>query len=196
MGDFGCNFTSKGKSEVEIHHVRKYTKLRWDCGGIEIVVSEVESLEMAKRENGAIGMEETFKATTTEVDSNDVTYHHIIGDHIPPTTIYTHFPWILWRIRIINTPIIRKINRKEFLKWYKAKLWSERQRGVDELKEKEKRDELGRERNRKKMRKKSTWWVASKNTIFALALRYEKEEGYMYFGCYNSELRWHRHLYL
>ena len=69
-----------------MHHVRKYTKLRWDCGGIEIVVSEVESLEMGKRENGAIGMEETFKATTTEVNSNDVTCHHITGDPIPPTT--------------------------------------------------------------------------------------------------------------
>ena len=39
----------------------------------------------------------------------------------------------------------------------------ERQRGVDELKEKEEKDESGRERKRKKMRKKST--------MFALALR-------------------------
>ena len=79
---------------------------------MEIVVSKVEPLEMVKRENGAIGMEETFKATTTEVDSNDVTYHHIIGDPIPPTTICTHFSRILRRIRIIITPIIRKIDRK------------------------------------------------------------------------------------
>ena len=53
---------------------------------------------------------------------------------------------------------------KEFLKWSKAEFWLERQRGVDELKEKEERDELGRERKRKKMRKKGT------RPIFALAL--------------------------
>ena len=39
----------------------------------------------------------------------------------------------------------------------------ERQRGVDELKEKEEKDESGRDRKRKKMRKKST--------MFVLALR-------------------------
>ena len=67
---------------------------------------------MAKRENGAIGMEETLKATTTEANSNDVACHRIIGDPIPPTIICTHFPRILRRIRIIITPIIRKIDRK------------------------------------------------------------------------------------
>ena len=55
------------------------------------------------------------------------------------------------------------MTEKEFLKWSKAEDWCEWQRGIDELKEKEERDELGRERKRKKMRKKST--------MFVLALR-------------------------
>ena len=50
------------------------------------------------------------------------------------------------------------------MKCSKAELWSERQKGVYKLKEKEERDELGRERKRKKMRKKGT------RPIFALAL--------------------------
>ena len=69
---------------------------------IEIIVSKVESLEMAKRENGAIGLDGTFKPIETEVDTNDMTYHRITGDPIPPTTIYTHFPRILQRIIIIR----------------------------------------------------------------------------------------------
>ena len=69
---------------------------------IEIVVSKVELLEMAKREHGVIGMDGTLKPTATEVDSNDMTYHRITGDPIPPTTIYTHFPRILQRIIIIR----------------------------------------------------------------------------------------------
>ena len=67
-----------------------------------MVVSKVEPLEMAKREKGAIGMDETLKVTATEVDSNDMTCHRITGDPIPPTTICTHFPRILRRIRIIT----------------------------------------------------------------------------------------------
>ena len=63
-----------------------------------MVVSKVEPLEMAKREKGGIGMDETLKATATEVDSNDMTCHRITGDPIPPTTICTHFPRILHRI--------------------------------------------------------------------------------------------------
>ena len=38
---------------------------------IEIVVNKVEPLEMEKRENGGIGMDETYKPTATKVDSND-----------------------------------------------------------------------------------------------------------------------------
>ncbi|KAL0009206.1 hypothetical protein SO802_010708 [Lithocarpus litseifolius] len=44
---------------------------------MEIVVSKVEPLEMAKREKGAIGMDGTLKATASEVDSNDMTCHRI-----------------------------------------------------------------------------------------------------------------------
>ena len=57
----------------------------------------------------------------------------------------------------------KSLTEKEFLKWSKAEDSCEWQGGVDELKEKEESNELGRERKRKKMRKKST--------MFALALR-------------------------
>ena len=66
------------------------------------------------------------------------------------------------------------------MKWSKAELWSERQRGVDELKEKEDRDELGRERKRKKMKKKSA--------MFALALREMRRKKDIYFGCFGIEM--------
>ena len=83
---------------------------------MEIVESKVEPLEMAKREKGAIGMDGTMKPTATEVDTNDMTCHHITGDPIPPTTICTHFPRILRRIirRIFATVTIRmrKTDRK------------------------------------------------------------------------------------
>ena len=69
---------------------------------------------------------------------------------------------------------------KEFMKGSKAKLWCEWQRGLDELKEKEERDELGRERKRKKMRKKST--------MFALALREMRRKKDIYFGCFGIEM--------
>ena len=50
----GWEFTNNiGISEVEMRHVCKPTKLRWNCGAIETVVSEIEFLEMAKREKGA-----------------------------------------------------------------------------------------------------------------------------------------------
>ena len=42
---------------------------------IEIVVSEVELLEMAKREKGGIGMYETYKPTAIEVDNNDKDFY-------------------------------------------------------------------------------------------------------------------------
>ena len=42
---------------------------------IEIVVSEVELLEMAKREKGGIGMDETYKPTAIEVDNNDKDFY-------------------------------------------------------------------------------------------------------------------------
>ncbi|KAK4594266.1 hypothetical protein RGQ29_018089 [Quercus rubra] len=77
-----------------------------------MVVSKVEPLEMAKREKRAVGMDGTLKATATEVDSNDMTCHRITGDPIPPTTICTHFPRILRRIRIIITNKKRIANRK------------------------------------------------------------------------------------
>ena len=77
-----------------------------------MVVSKVEPLEMAKREKGGIGMDGTLKATASEVDSNDMTCHRITGDPIPPTTICTHFPRILRRIRIINTIRMRNTSRK------------------------------------------------------------------------------------
>uniref|UniRef100_A0A2N9HB38 Leucine-rich repeat-containing N-terminal plant-type domain-containing protein n=1 Tax=Fagus sylvatica TaxID=28930 RepID=A0A2N9HB38_FAGSY len=78
VGDLGWDFTSKkGFSEVEMSHVYKPTKLRWNCGGIEIVVSEIEFLKMAKREKGAIGMDGTFKAIATEVDADHMTCHLI-----------------------------------------------------------------------------------------------------------------------
>ena len=67
---------------------------------------------MAKREKGGIGMDETLKATSTEVDSNDMTCHRITGDPIPPTTICTHFPRILRSIGIIITPKKRMTDRK------------------------------------------------------------------------------------
>lgn len=67
---------------------------------------------MVKREKGGIGMDETFKVTTTKVDTNDTTCHRIIGDPIPPTTICTHFPQILQRIRVQITRIIRIADRK------------------------------------------------------------------------------------
>ena len=70
---------------------------------MEIVVSKVKPLEMAKREKGVIGMDGTFKAIASEVDTNDMTCHRITGDPIPPTTICTHFPRILRRIIIIIT---------------------------------------------------------------------------------------------
>ena len=79
---------------------------------MEIVVSKVEPLEMAKREKGGIGMDGTMKPTATEVDSNDMTCHRITGDPIPPTTICTHFPRILRRIRIHITIIIRIADSK------------------------------------------------------------------------------------
>ena len=72
-------------------------------------MSEVEPLKMAKREKGGIGMDGTIKPTATKVDSNDMTCHRITGDPIPPTTICTHFPRILRRIRIHITVIIRII---------------------------------------------------------------------------------------
>ena len=81
-----------------MRHVCKPTKLRWNCGEIEIVVSEIEFLEMAKRENGAIGMDGTFEATATEVDADHMTCHLITRDPIPPTTIYAVFPIIHLRI--------------------------------------------------------------------------------------------------
>ena len=77
---------------------------------MEIFESKVEPLEMAKREKGAIGMDGTMKPTSTEVDTNDMTCHHITGDPIPPTTIGTHFPQILRRI--IRIVITRNTDRK------------------------------------------------------------------------------------
>ena len=76
-----------------------------------MVVSKVEPLEMAKREKGGIGMDGTFKATASEVETNDMTCHRITGDPIPPTTICTHFPRILRRIRT-TIEILRIANRK------------------------------------------------------------------------------------
>ena len=73
-----------------------------------MVVSKVEPLEMAKREKGAIGMDETLKPTATEVDSNDMTSNLITGDPIPPTTICTHFPRILRRIIVTKRLTSRK----------------------------------------------------------------------------------------
>jgi hypothetical protein len=99
VGDLGWDFTSNiGISEVEMRHVCKPTKLRWNCGVIEIVVSEIEFLEMAKREKGAIGMDGTLKATATEVDADHMTCHLITRDPIPPTTICAVFPIIHLRI--------------------------------------------------------------------------------------------------
>ena len=74
---------------------------------MEIVVSKDEPLEMAKREKGAIGMDGSMKPTATKVNTNDMTCHCVTGDPTPSTTICTHFPRILWRIRIHITIITR-----------------------------------------------------------------------------------------
>ena len=76
MGDFEWEITNnRGVSEVKMRHVCKATKLGWNYGVIEIVVSEVELLEMAKREKGGIGMDETYKPTAIEVDNNDKDFY-------------------------------------------------------------------------------------------------------------------------
>ena len=75
---------------------------------MEIVVSKVEPLEMAKREKGGIGMDGTMKPTAIEVETNDMTCHRITGDPIPPTTICTHFPRILRRIIVTMRNTDRK----------------------------------------------------------------------------------------
>jgi hypothetical protein len=105
VGDLEWDFTSNiGMREVEMRHVCKPTKLRWNCGVIEIVVSETEFLKMVKREKGAIGMDGTFKATTTEVDADHMTCHLITRDPIPPTTICVVFP--IMHLRIVGHSII------------------------------------------------------------------------------------------
>ena len=42
---------------------------------IEIIVSEVVPLEMAKREKGGIRMDKTYKPTAIEVDNNDKDFY-------------------------------------------------------------------------------------------------------------------------
>ena len=96
MGDFRWDFTSKvGVTEIEMSHVCKTTKLRRNCGVIEIVVSKFESLEMAKREDATIGIDGIIKPTATKINANHMTCHFI-----------TRHPLLLIGFQIILSQIL------------------------------------------------------------------------------------------
>ncbi|KAL0009418.1 hypothetical protein SO802_010920 [Lithocarpus litseifolius] len=85
---------------------------------MEMVVSKVEPLEMAKREKGGIRMDGTMKPTATEVDSNDLTCHRITArtfkaKYFPRGSVQEciskpHHSWIWKNIIKLDNPKLRE----------------------------------------------------------------------------------------
>ena len=76
----------------------KLAKLRWKQGVIEAIPSEIQPLEMAKKEEATVGMNGAFKLAATKVEANDMACCFVTLDPIPTTTLLILHPrGCLWR---------------------------------------------------------------------------------------------------
>ena len=73
MRDFVWDFARKtGIRKVKMSQNLKLAKLRRNQGFIEAIASEIQPLEMGKKEEGAVGMNGAIEPTATEVKANNM----------------------------------------------------------------------------------------------------------------------------
>ena len=90
----------------------KVGKLRRNWGVIEEIPSEIQPLEMGKKEEGAVGMNGGIKPAATEVKANNMASCFVTHDAIPSTAVLILLPrGCLW-IRIITHMNIRSIKSR------------------------------------------------------------------------------------
>ena len=103
---------------------RKLAKLRLKQGGVEVISSEIQPPEMAKKEEATVGMNGAFKLAATKVEANDMACCFVTLDPIPTTTLLILHPrgclWIRSFTHIINRSIKRRrsisMKRKRLIK--------------------------------------------------------------------------------
>ena len=122
MRDFVWDFARKhGIRKVKMSQSLKVGKLRRNWGVIEEIPSEIQPLEMGKKEEGAVGMNGAIKPAATEVEANNMACGFVTYDAIPSTAVLILLPrGCLW-IRIMTHMSIRSICAKRIIRCIKRR---------------------------------------------------------------------------
>ena len=117
MRDFVWNFARKhGIRKVKMSQSLKVGKLRRNWGVIEEIPSEIQPLEMGKKEEGAVGMNGAIKPAATEVEANNMACCLVTHDPIPTTAVLILLPrGCLWIGNITHLGSI-SMKRKRVIK--------------------------------------------------------------------------------
>jgi hypothetical protein len=100
----------------------KLAKLRWKGGVIEVISSEIQPPEMAKKEEATVGMNGAIKPAASKVEANDMACCFVTLDPIPTTALLILHPrgcrWRRTFTHIIFTTAIRRkaIKRNKLIK--------------------------------------------------------------------------------
>ena len=70
----------------------KVAKLRRNQGVLEVISSEIQGLEMGKKEEGIVGMNGAIKPAATEVKANNMACGFVTHDAIPSTAVLILLP--------------------------------------------------------------------------------------------------------
>lgn len=87
-------------------------ELRWNVGGREVVVGQIEFPEMMELEKGAIGLNNSTKFGTIEIETNLMACEWMTSYSIPFTTIIFLIPWFgLCPCKTLGVRAIKKWGR-------------------------------------------------------------------------------------